>query len=95
MGRPTQKMRVASLHDDAYARFVRLLVQRRRAAGMSQQFVADQLGWNQSIIAKIETAQRRIDIVELVRLAGVVGFDPAKIVRELRAILIETGEIIE
>jgi transcriptional regulator with XRE-family HTH domain len=93
MGRPPKKARVASLHDDTYQRFVQSLVQRRKASKKSQQVVADALDWNQSIIAKIETAQRRIDVIELIRLSDVVGFDVIKLVREARNTMIREGKI--
>lgn len=51
---------------------------------MSQQALADALGWNQSIIAKIESTQRRLDIIELIRIANVLGFDASKLVREVQ-----------
>lgn len=89
MARQSKRSRVASLHDEAYARFVGMLVDRRKASCLSQQTVADALGWQQSIIAKIETAQRRTDVVELIRIATVIGFDPAKLVREVRAAMHE------
>lgn len=57
--------------------------------------VADRLGWQQSVIAKIETAQRRIDMIELIRLAAVVGFDAARLVREIQADMTARGEINE
>ena len=93
MVRRSKKTRVASLHDETYQQFVQLLVQRRKAARLSQQAVADELGWNQSIIAKIETAQRRIDVVELIRVADVVGFDVIRLVQEVRRAMSESGEI--
>jgi hypothetical protein len=34
----------------------------------------------------IEAGDRRIDVVELLELAEVIGFDPAKIIRTLRSI---------
>jgi len=81
------------LHGDSYAAFVRLLIDRRKASGLSQQEVADTLGWPQSFISKIEKRERRIDAVELVRLASVVGFDPAKLIRELQKSMIDLGEL--
>lgn len=93
MARQPRRSTVASLHDEAYARFVERLVRHRKAAGLSQQDVADKLGWQQSVIAKIETAQRRIDIIELVRLAEAVGFDPSRLVRETRTDMITRGDV--
>ena len=84
MANPPHKARTASLHDDAYASFVAMLVERRRRSGLSQQAVADALGWNQSIIAKVESVQRRLDVVELVRIANVVGFDASRLVKEMQ-----------
>ena len=88
MPRGPHKQRTPSLHDDAYALFVEALVDRRIRSGKSQQAVADALGWNQSIIAKIENTQRRLDIIELIRIADVIGFDPARLVREIHQQLV-------
>jgi transcriptional regulator with XRE-family HTH domain len=84
MANPPHKARTASLHDDAYASFVEKLVKRRIKAGYSQQSLADALGWNQSIIAKIESVQRRLDIIELVRIANVLGIDASRLVRDVQ-----------
>lgn len=93
MGRKSNKARVTSLHGDSYRQFVDLLVKRRKASGLSQQAVADALGWHQSIIAKIETCQRRIDVVEMLRLASVVGFDVVKLIQETKRMMVSNGEI--
>lgn len=77
MGDEPRKPWTASLHDGAYKAFVEILVQKRDKAGLSQQEVADRLGWNQSLVAKIETQQRRMDVAEFLRFANAVGFDPA------------------
>ncbi len=93
MPRRSKKTRVASLHDDRYQQFVELLVQRRKAAGLSQQSVADALGWNQSIIAKIETCQRRLDVIELIRLGAAIGFDVSRMVADVRRAMLTAGEL--
>lgn len=93
MARQSKRSKVTSLHDEAYADFVSLLIERRKASGLSQQAVADALGWQQSVIAKIETAQRRIDVIELVRLSKVVGFDASKLVREIRTAMTNADDI--
>lgn len=90
-----KKRETTSLHDDAYKTFVRALVKRRKASGLSQQALADQLGWQQSIVAKIETAQRRLDVIEFLRLTTVIGTDPIKLLREIRNELDESGELPE
>lgn len=79
---PPRKTRIASLHGVEYANFVQRIIEHRTEAGLRQRDVAEALGWNQSIVAKIETAQRRLDVIEYVRLANVIGFDPTRLVGE-------------
>lgn len=92
MARSSRKNRTASLHEAAYVRFVSMLVQRRKDAGLSQQALADELGWNQSIIAKIESVQRRLDIIELLKIAKAMGFDAARLVREVEQDMANHGD---
>lgn len=87
MGNPPYKARTASLHDAAYASFVEKLVKKRIKAGFSQQSLADELGWNQSIIAKIESVQRRLDIIELVRIANVLEIDASRLVKDIQQLM--------
>ena len=93
MARPARRSRVASLHGESYAAFVRSIVERRKHSGLSQQDVADAMGWPQSFIAKIEKRERRLDAVEFIKLAAAIGFDPSKVIRELQKVMIEHGEI--
>ncbi|MBI3439219.1 MAG: helix-turn-helix transcriptional regulator [Proteobacteria bacterium] len=90
---PQRRNRVASLHTAEYRRFVDLLVERRVAAEITQQELADRLGLPQSLIAKIEKCQRRVDLIELIRIASAIGFDVARLVREVRAEMIEHGAL--
>ncbi|MDP3736414.1 MAG: helix-turn-helix transcriptional regulator [Hyphomonadaceae bacterium] len=64
-----------------------MLVEVRDESGLKQKHIADALGWNQSVVSKIETKQRRIDVVELIRVAEIVGFDPALLVRRLQKMI--------
>ena len=57
------------------------LIEKRNKAGLSQYEVAARVGRYQSYVARIESGQRRIDAVELVKLAEAIGFDPAKAIR--------------
>ena len=58
-----------------YSREHKILVERlkkaRKEAGLDQEAVAKLLGVTQSYISKMESGQRRIDIVQLKRFAGV------------------------
>ncbi len=58
---------------------MRLLRDARAEARLSQRDVAKRLRVSPSWVAKVELGERRLDVVELVRLARVLGKDPAKI----------------
>jgi transcriptional regulator with XRE-family HTH domain len=60
---------------------VDLIVAKREAAGLTQTQLAERLGEYQSFVARLESGQRRIDVIELIELAGVLTFDPAKAIR--------------
>ena len=51
----------------------------RKARGLTQTDLAMQLRCHQSFIARIESGQRRIDVVELVILARATGLDLAAV----------------
>ncbi|TGD61242.1 XRE family transcriptional regulator [Tabrizicola sp. WMC-M-20] len=52
---------------------VRALADARKAAGMTQIELAKALKCQQSLIARIESGQRRIDVVDVVLWARAVG----------------------
>ena len=58
-----------SLHSPAYRAFVARFRRARLAAGLQQQAVAKALGWPNSRLSRMETGERRVDVVELDALA--------------------------
>jgi transcriptional regulator with XRE-family HTH domain len=60
---------------------VDLIVAKREAAGLTQTQLAEKLGEYQSFVARLESGQRRIDVIEFLELASKLGFDPAKAIR--------------
>lgn len=63
---------------------IELLIAKRVAVGMTQEDLAKKLGEYQSFVARLESGQRRVDVVELMKIADVLGFDPAKMIGTLR-----------
>jgi transcriptional regulator with XRE-family HTH domain len=61
-----------------------LLIERREAAGMTQADLANRLGEYQSFVARLESGQRRIDVVEFLDIAEALGFDPTKAIATLK-----------
>ena len=62
---------------------VDLLIAKREAAGMTQAELAERLGEYQSFVARMESGQRRIDVVEFLEVALILGFDAANEIKFL------------
>jgi transcriptional regulator with XRE-family HTH domain len=62
-------------YQKAYREFVARLVQARKDAGLTQVEVAKKLGKAHSFISKCELGERRVDFVELQRLAEIYAKD--------------------
>lgn len=72
-----------TLTSRAHTKLVRMLIERREAAGITQTELAQKLGEYQSFVARLESGQRRIDVVEFIELARVLDFDPASFIEEI------------
>ena len=55
------------------------LVEARKHAGLGQKDLADRLDCHQSLVARIESGQRRIDVVEFIVLSRALGFDLSEV----------------
>ncbi len=55
----------------------------RKAARMSQDELASRLKTSQTVIARIEIGERRIDVIEFIDLAKALRLDPRMILTEL------------
>jgi len=64
---------------------VRALVDARQNAGLSQQQLAAKLKRPQSFVARLESGERRIDVVEFTVLARVIGFDKNEVLSIVEA----------
>lgn len=62
-----------------------LLVAEREKADLSQEELAEMLDQHQSFVARLESGQRRIDVVEFLELAEAIGFDPVRALKKIKA----------
>ncbi|MGF6178687.1 helix-turn-helix domain-containing protein [Ensifer sp. 4252] len=65
---------------------IALLIEKREAAGLTQTELAAQLGEYQSFVARLESGQRRVDVVELLEIAAILGFNPKDALDRLSAL---------
>ena len=59
------------------------MVAARKAAGLSQHELAVRLKTTQTVIARIEIGERRIDVIEFIDLARALRIDPREILAQL------------
>ena len=71
-----------TIFSDEHMRIVRRLRQLRLAAGLTQTDVAKRMRKPQSFVARMESGQRRIDVIELSYVAEIYGCTLADIVRD-------------
>ncbi|MBU2031554.1 MAG: helix-turn-helix transcriptional regulator [Alphaproteobacteria bacterium] len=62
-----------------------LLVEARKAKNLTQADVAEALGKPQSFVAKYESGERRIDVVEFVDIVSVLGASSAEILTKIES----------
>ncbi len=72
----------SSLHSPRYEQFRKLLIQKRKEQGLTQMAVAEALGKPQSYVSKYEKGERRLDVVEFIDIAKVIGFDASSFLVE-------------
>lgn len=64
---------MSDIYSQRYQKFLRQLRKARKEAQLTQVDVAVELGKPQSFVAKCESGERRIDVVELADFAKIYG----------------------
>lgn len=76
---------VKTIYQEPYLRLVQALVQARKNAGLTQTQVAEKLAKPQSYIAKVEGADRKLDVMEFVELCEAIYLDPSEFIKLLKS----------
>jgi ribosome-binding protein aMBF1 (putative translation factor) len=74
---------VKTIRSKRHRKLIELVVAARKAAGIRQVGLAKKLKRSQTWIARLESGERRLDVVELIDLAEVIGFDAPAMVAEV------------
>lgn len=75
-----------TLRSPRHVRLIDLLVEQRKRAGLSQADLAGKLERYQSVVSSMESGGRRVDVVELLDIAEVIGLDVHALLDELLTI---------
>ncbi len=63
------------------------LIQVRKDAKITQQELASQLNKPQSFVAKYESGERRLDVVELLQITEALGVDIFPLICEIQSVM--------
>lgn len=74
---------VKSTFSEKYALFRQLLIEARQKKGLTQSQVAETLNKPQSFVSKYESGERRIDLIEFLEVAQVLGVPSYEFLRKL------------
>lgn len=72
-----------SIHSKLYHRIIARLRAKREGKGLSQYQLSQILKVQQSYVSKIETCERRLDILELMNICEALGISFIDFVREI------------
>jgi len=69
-----------TIHSNANIMLLEWLYSKRLLAGITQQQLSDKLNKPQSFVSKYENAERRLDIIETLRICNTLNADPHELI---------------
>lgn len=72
-----------SIFTQEYRDVIDQLIEARLKADLNQNQIARKLAKSQSFVSKYECCDRRLDIVEFVRICRIVDIDPCRVIRRM------------
>ena len=72
-----------SIHDTRYQAAIHALREARTAKGISQSELGRRLGRRQQFVSKYESGERRLDVIEFIDAANLLGLNWAEVLRSL------------
>jgi transcriptional regulator with XRE-family HTH domain len=72
-----------TLRTKGHRTLIDILVESRKQAGLTQRDLAARLRRPHSFIGRIEAGERRIDVIEFIEIARVMGLDPKQLFDKL------------
>ena len=77
----------ASIHSAEQQALRHLFTTQRQHLGLSQRALAERMGVVYSVIGKIETGDRRLDIVEFIEYCHALELDPKAVISQLEDLM--------
>ena len=73
-----------TIRNKRHKRLIELILAARKQAGIRQVQLAKKLKRSQTWIARLESGERRLDVIELIELAEAIGFDAPSMVEAVQ-----------
>jgi len=74
--------RVKNIYAEEYRGMIDRLVAFRKERNMTQVELAERLGWSRPMLTKVETYDRRLDIMECVQICRILGVKVSDVIRD-------------
>ncbi|GKX58454.1 helix-turn-helix domain-containing protein [Leminorella grimontii] len=74
-----------SIYSSEYQLVIKSLREARMQKGITQERLAQALKRPQSFVAKVESGERRLDVIEFSYIARLLGIDPALLLQKIMA----------
>ncbi|RNM20718.1 XRE family transcriptional regulator [Dickeya undicola] len=74
---------MASVYSSEYQSVIKILREARIKQGITQENLANALGRPQSFVAKIESGERRLDVVEFAHIARLLSVDASAVLEKI------------
>ncbi len=75
---------MASIHDKRHDQLVRGLTEVRKERGLTQKDLAKKLKRPQVYVSRVESGERRIDVLELIDICAALGIEPETLISTLK-----------
>lgn len=84
MARRTSKTHLRkTLRGKGHQTLIQILVEARHKTGMTQRGLAARLKRPRSFVGRLEAGERRVDVIEFIEIARVLGADPNELFGKL------------
>ncbi len=73
-----------ALSTKQHKQLIKMMIAFREKAGLTQSDLAEKLDQYQSFVARLESGQHRLDVIEFLHLADILDFDEHEVLKKLK-----------